>query len=1016
MREGEKDVQQDDVRNLLRRGCGEGYAEVAFVGIDGGVYTARWMVRRARGRADGNLLPSEHSLFRGNVFRGENGEQAAVGTSTQVKKAIVAKVGLNFDQFRRAVVLAQGDFATFLKAKDTERAEILQALTGTEHFERISKAVYERNKAEDATLSELRARLGAAVPLSEEARAQALEEIRRAEALCADIENQLKERRKQEEWFAVDAVRQKALHEARVRVSECLEQVESNAPRARELQWVQTALIEAGPRRQTEQELEAKLHSSVLRSNKLREEERKLVNALELAKEVHDTASKALVEATKRQQDAVVDIAKARALDAELSPLQEALELAQNEEKIANEVFIKAEKDLSLLNGELEQSGKEKQALQKRIAKVSPFEPFAADAGAWLERFKAEAGILKKTENAKRELEFSKSAAAQSLQNLQRISGKLPALREQRATAEKTLGEALRKAESFNAEKIVSKRRNAMDLRDALAALKSHLEIQKRVLEEQAEHEASLQTLEAQIAADGVLQEDLRSVKIPAAQAAFDTAQEGLRLAEFAASDQALVLREALIAGEACPVCGSCEHPNADGGNAVEKKMLAALKKSLRDKESTLQQLKADLSGLETVFHDRNKQVAETKRALKELSVQIKDLGGYRPAAGECTDVWRMLGEQRDAELKRREEQTAELLKSLDQNEDARLKAEKDLRALQAEFDNKQNTLAAEESAEKEARNLNENAVAGCSKKEADLAALEAELAAAFGEIRPVLEALKRSVEKTAGQDVEFLSFEYEADRKAYGEWFERGAREWNLCSPQLASLCLAEASKIEQLAPLSEAREQAHRALTARADAQLKALGRVKQKQQSRSALLGGNSVDEFERKIQDALGTASHGEAVARQKAAECAQALGSHRALLEEHATNAASLEVQWNTAKANVDAWLSEFGLREGRALNREALDVWLARDVRWIESERRSLKEAEDRLASARGQEDTIQKQLDEHRQARSNPDGLETVQSEAARLAAEAAEAVEARDAKRLVIVKDDERTRNRAN
>ena len=29
-----KEVQQRDVRNLLRRGCGEGYAEVAFVAVD----------------------------------------------------------------------------------------------------------------------------------------------------------------------------------------------------------------------------------------------------------------------------------------------------------------------------------------------------------------------------------------------------------------------------------------------------------------------------------------------------------------------------------------------------------------------------------------------------------------------------------------------------------------------------------------------------------------------------------------------------------------------------------------------------------------------------------------------------------------------------------------------------------------------------------------------------------------------------------------------------------------------
>ena len=49
---GEK---QNDPRNLLRRGAGEGFTEVAFVGVDGQTWTARWRVRRSRRSADGAL-------------------------------------------------------------------------------------------------------------------------------------------------------------------------------------------------------------------------------------------------------------------------------------------------------------------------------------------------------------------------------------------------------------------------------------------------------------------------------------------------------------------------------------------------------------------------------------------------------------------------------------------------------------------------------------------------------------------------------------------------------------------------------------------------------------------------------------------------------------------------------------------------------------------------------------------------------------------------------------------------
>ena len=137
-------VSQSDPANLLRRGAGEGFAEVAFIGLDSAIYTARWNVRRARNRPDGVLQKTELTLFRGDVKSAREGVIEQGGKKSEVLPAIAAKIGLSFEQFTRAVLLAQNDFATFLKADDRERAEILQALTGTERFEAISRAVFDR--------------------------------------------------------------------------------------------------------------------------------------------------------------------------------------------------------------------------------------------------------------------------------------------------------------------------------------------------------------------------------------------------------------------------------------------------------------------------------------------------------------------------------------------------------------------------------------------------------------------------------------------------------------------------------------------------------------------------------------------------------------------------------------------------------------------------------------------------------------------------------------------------------
>ena len=54
---GDNQINQSDVRNLLRRGTSDGYAEVDFLGIDGRRYRSRWSVRRTRNKINGSLQP-----------------------------------------------------------------------------------------------------------------------------------------------------------------------------------------------------------------------------------------------------------------------------------------------------------------------------------------------------------------------------------------------------------------------------------------------------------------------------------------------------------------------------------------------------------------------------------------------------------------------------------------------------------------------------------------------------------------------------------------------------------------------------------------------------------------------------------------------------------------------------------------------------------------------------------------------------------------------------------------------
>ncbi len=64
-------------------------------------------------------------------------------------------IGLNYDQFTKAIILSQGEFAKFLKADSNERGELLEKITGTEIYREIGKAAFQRNKEEKLKLEQL---------------------------------------------------------------------------------------------------------------------------------------------------------------------------------------------------------------------------------------------------------------------------------------------------------------------------------------------------------------------------------------------------------------------------------------------------------------------------------------------------------------------------------------------------------------------------------------------------------------------------------------------------------------------------------------------------------------------------------------------------------------------------------------------------------------------------------------------------------------------------------------------
>lgn len=163
-------VANNNPAQLLRRGTGRGEVELVFEGNNCCRYCAVWEARRSRNRASGTMRPVSRRLD--NLSNG-----SALTRVRDIEDEIRRVIGLSFDQFTRTTLLAQGQFAAFIKAKESDKAEILEKLTGTELYTRIGCNVYQLAREADSAVETMKAQIAATSILSDEERMALVERI-----------------------------------------------------------------------------------------------------------------------------------------------------------------------------------------------------------------------------------------------------------------------------------------------------------------------------------------------------------------------------------------------------------------------------------------------------------------------------------------------------------------------------------------------------------------------------------------------------------------------------------------------------------------------------------------------------------------------------------------------------------------------------------------------------------------------------------------------------------------------
>ena len=203
-KDGDVDVTMKDPRQLMRRNTGEAYVKLTFTGSNGTHYEATWSISRAYKKATGNLQNKSWQL--------KNLDSDYTYTKDkEISAEIQTAIGLDFDQFCRTTLLAQGEFTRFLNSKDDEKAAILEKITGVDIYSKIGMKVFEVTDQKKAVWIKANDKFEGTSTLPEEDIVAKKKAIAEYEALLGQVKTTNEDNKTKLQWIKTEADLAKAV-------------------------------------------------------------------------------------------------------------------------------------------------------------------------------------------------------------------------------------------------------------------------------------------------------------------------------------------------------------------------------------------------------------------------------------------------------------------------------------------------------------------------------------------------------------------------------------------------------------------------------------------------------------------------------------------------------------------------------------------------------------------------------------------------------------------------------------
>ena len=221
-KDGEQTVQIKDPRQLMRRNTGKAFVSLTFVGANHIHYEASWSIARAREKVTGNIQAKHWELK--NLDTNQ-----VIDKDNEIQKEIKNAIGLDFKQFCRTTLLAQGEFTRFLNSSDTDKAEILEKITGADIYSKIGAKVFNVTRQKELLWKKAQQLVQGTPTLSDEEKAEKQATLALLDAQYKEIDTQKSSVAAKRDWITQDEALVKEVAAAHNELNKATQVIESEA-------------------------------------------------------------------------------------------------------------------------------------------------------------------------------------------------------------------------------------------------------------------------------------------------------------------------------------------------------------------------------------------------------------------------------------------------------------------------------------------------------------------------------------------------------------------------------------------------------------------------------------------------------------------------------------------------------------------------------------------------------------------------------------------------------------------